>query len=334
MEPSIFERNIEVHRARSPQQAIDVSVPPVLDDAASAIVQESSTLEIVQPDTSMHALQRSPSTQGRYSLFAQPLISPAREVRGQRRNASGDPYHENGMAAPSSQQQMGRQRGHRRPLSDASNVFTSMPSRHLHPDMHTERPADRRSPLPTASAASPSHARSYSIQPSTSPSLSIDGAIIAGNDVASQGVSLDGLADAFVHMATTPGEPVQTDTPRSRSSRQTSYFAQTDAPHNVHESPAYPAPPAFHYQVLPQEGEHPLSRSPALTHGAGPTPPTSGPDPFATDTAPPASGSERKRLSFLSYADIINDSQGHVLDLDESILREMQADASTLPSAP
>ena len=50
-EASIFERNIQMlgsPHVRTPREAVDMAVPPVLDDAADAIVSDS-TLEIVSP---------------------------------------------------------------------------------------------------------------------------------------------------------------------------------------------------------------------------------------------------------------------------------------------
>lgn len=374
-EPSIFERDIEpVHHARSPQEAIDVAVPPVLDDAASAIVEESGTLEIIQPEHPAYAPSppRSPSAGFRMMpTSSQPgQWTPNRDGRGRPRNLSGgQSSRENSFDTRPRQQQYGRQHGHRRPLSDASNVFTSMPGRSLRSDSHSER--ERRSPLHAGSPLTPS-TRPYSIQPATSPSLSIDGAIIAGNDAATMGHSFGGLADAFAHLATTPSEQPAIATPGSMTSPQGSYFAlqPDDAPRAPRDrSSAYASPNAFRYMVLDREGErspptvsstppsrlavsplpgsHPRAspnagarssttpvpapaitpRSPLPRHTAPPA--GADGDPFSPHLQVPGTSSERKRLSFMAYADIVNDSQGQLLDLDESIQLQVQQEQGT-----
>ncbi|KAI3623534.1 hypothetical protein CBS14141_003795 [Malassezia furfur] len=322
-----------MNRARSPQEAIDASVPPVLDDAASAIVDDSSTLEILQPEHATHVASppRSPGVRMRgahLSPVGAGAWTPTRASSRARHWSGGTP----GENAPSTrsaahQQQFGRQHGHRRPLSDASNVFTSLPA------ARDERSSVLRPPTPRTP-----HTRSYSVQTATSPSLSVDGAIIPGNDAATMGHSLDGLADAFVHLATTPNEPRMVSTPGSVSSPHGSYFALSpedgtrDA--RAERTSGYASPGAIRYRVLERDA------APAAAAAAAPaaTPAATSSAASATSPAPaPALAStsplgrdhlhvpgERKRLSFMAYADIVNERPEQLVDLDESVHLQMQ----------
>lgn len=132
-EANIFERSIEMlgsPHVRTPKEAVDMAVPPVLDDAADAIVGDS-TLEIVSP--------RSPPS---------PYASPSSWHRtggvDMRRGASHDGTW--------------RQRayGHRRLQSDQTNVMMSIPSSPV---------GKRRSACPPTPTAAPSvtHSPSLSI---------------------------------------------------------------------------------------------------------------------------------------------------------------------------
>lgn len=346
-EPSIFERDIEpAHHARSPQEAIDVSVPPVLDDAASAILDDSGTLEIIQPEHPPHTSspQRSPSVRLRNPHLSPPIgtWTPTRPAQGRPRNLSGgQSLRENSseLRHIQQQQQFGRQRGHRRPLSDASNVFTSLP-------MHAPRADADRSSLRPPTPLTP-RSRSFSAQRTASPSVSLDGAIISGNDAATMGHSLDGLADTFAHLVSSPSEqPPQVATPGSVSSVQGSYFAlnpdESTSRASRDRSSVYASPNAFRYRVLEREAVPPsppshLVVSPGLGPARAATSPGPSTAPMPRSPVPrhtaPVPGApaehlqvpgERKRLSFMAYADIVNDSHGQLLDLDESVHLQMQ----------
>ena len=310
-EPSIFERNIEpANRARSPQEAIDASVPPVLDDAASAIVDDASTLEILQPEHAAHVASppRSPGMRMRSAHLSPVGTGAWTPTRGssRMRHWSGGPPGENAPASRSAahQQQFGRQHGHRRPLSDASNVFTSLPA------AREERSSALRPPTPRTP-----HTRSYSVQTATSPSLSVDGAIIPGNDAATMGHSLDGLADAFVQLATTPSEPRMVTTPGSVSSPHGSYFALSpdEGARGALGAGAagVTSPGAIRYRVLERDA------APAPAPAPAPTSP-------AAREHLQVPGSERKRLSFMAYSDIVNERPEQLVDLDESVHLQMQ----------
>ncbi|WFD07467.1 hypothetical protein MVES1_002833 [Malassezia vespertilionis] len=337
-EPSIFERDIEHPHLRSPQEAIDVAVPPVLDDAASAIVDDTASLEIIAPQT----LPGSP--------YVSPRLSCARpQGRTRPRNLSATDAR---FASPQddrfAQQHSGRQHGHRRPPSDANSVFSMHPPTPVH--------------LSTADTL---------VAPSLSPSLSIDGAIIPESNAATRGHSLDVLADAFAHLSNAPNtHRVLTPAPAPAVSpsqlgmaNSSSYFSlppqdeSTMARTPGHRPAVQPLhSPSFCYAVLPMHDEmsskragatHPRTSStplpsttahrhslarhtvPVPVAGTRATPRSQ--DPFAlkvplTSGAGSPSG-ERKRLSFMAYADIINDSSAQLLDLDESV--QLQAQRGT-----
>lgn len=130
-EANIFERNIQMlgsPHVRTPREAVDLAVPPVLDDAADAIVSDS-TLEIVSP--------RSPP-----SPYASPSASHRTSGVDMLRGASHDGTW--------------RQRayGHRRLQSDQTSVMKNIPS----------SPAgQRRSACPPTPTAAPSVAHSPSL---------------------------------------------------------------------------------------------------------------------------------------------------------------------------
>ncbi|WFC97437.1 hypothetical protein MYAM1_000150 [Malassezia yamatoensis] len=354
-EPNIFERAIEpMNRARSPQTAIDEDVPTVLDDAANAIVEDSTTLEILQPDTSSQGLsppRRSPSVRLRSSHIPSPIgaWTPTRTpARRRSRNLSGGHAMGENASDPRSnyQQHYGRQRGHRRPLSDASNVFTSLP-------MHTNRAEPERTgnSLGPPTPLTP-HARSLSMHRTASPSLSVDGAIIPENDAATMNHSLDGLADAFASLAASPSEiqPV-IQTPGSISSVQGSYFALSPGDHTtrVRDRPtSFTSPSAIRYQVLESDRElHPASTrtpsqaraastplaastsgshraSPRIPSSAGLAPPIVGVPPIVHPGDTANTSGDRKRLSFMAYADIKKESAEQLVDLDESVQLQMR----------
>lgn len=308
----IFERDIELlgsPHMRTPKEAIDVAVPPVLDDAADAIVGDS-TLEIVSPRES-----------------ASPYGSP--DARSPWRRATGGAMGVGGMT-PGSEGLRGawhdgahpkRMHGHRRLRSEQSNVVTSMPS----------SPASQRRslvypPTPGAAPASSAH----------SPSLSIDGAVIPEGQAATFTHSLDGMADAVVQPRTAASPSSPSHMPTSGS-----YFSLNDA--------------RFRYSLVNDVPSHTSSRPGALGAGtgagagagasasasasaSGPVPGPRSPRglqaslstdapsparlqvPHATPMQPSAStGSERKRLSWLSYADIVNDAHEYVHDIDPRV---------------
>ena len=314
-EPNIFERDIEARSATNllltPTEAIEAAVPPVLDDAASAIV-EHTPLEIVAP--------RSPAP-----------VSPTQTERAFRAR------HESaGTAAHDSQQRYGRVRGHRRPLSDASHLTTRSPA--------SPQPSLLGTPHRAAAPLPPTPGRLDPLGPSMSPSLSIDGAIIAENNAATAGHSLDGLADAFAHM----GHSRRRE-PRVRASvPPTGLDATTRSPMTPQAAAGFHSPEdqhaPFRYTVM---GTMPTSPSAAPTDAPArlaPSPKLVSPsskrsprlstafvmrDAASTDSlgdhlqVPSAAARlspERKRLSFMAYTDIVHDVDEQHMGLEQARL--------------
>ncbi|WFD31922.1 hypothetical protein MSPP1_002964 [Malassezia sp. CBS 17886] len=345
-EPNIFERDIERQNSHcmSPQEAIDVAVPPVLDDAANAIVdQNTSAIEVVAPSPGHVSPGLSPSwcTHRESQRRAQqdPLYSP--------------PHGSLGLTladAHASQQQFGRTHSHRRPLSDASNVFASIPrSRRTGSDVADgaaspgslryapgsvppgSAPPSSQPPAgltPTGHPPTPSGRSLLATDPRAgatgSPSLSIDGAIIPEGNTAKVGHSLDGLADALANTRLDPGTTVAS--PGSVSGTSGGYFG-ISAPSDDGGGTGTPVPHSntFRYQVLGGGGHSLNARARSTSqsqHGWGPASlstlgrPTS----RSADVSAPGDASStpcKKRISFLAYANILNDNDELLLRVDE-----------------
>ncbi|WFD20778.1 hypothetical protein MCAP1_003032 [Malassezia caprae] len=319
-EPSIFERDIELcgsPHIRTPQEAIDTSVPTVLDGAADAIVGDSH-LEIVAPRDDVHP----PS----------PLASP--DVRARRR-LGGEPLLR-GLSQDGWQSRAPRPHGHRRLQSEQSNVVTSLPGVPPSPS-GLSHAGSRRSAL--LAPATPS-SRADSVAPSMSPSLSIDGAIIPEGRAAMVAHSLDGLADVIVQPAQASPAPMASPSPVEPAGSMpasTSYFSLPPAADDSRASSKFRytlldmPPPASTLPAPGVERSHSLlgSRS---AHGHpsaraswqarhprssdshdSPGPPLLQVQP---DMSPSAAGSsERKRLSWMTYTDVVRDADEQVTDV-------------------
>ena len=272
-ETNIFERDIErfTQHPRSPQQAVEMAVPAVLEDAADAIVDEhAQTLEIVTPSNPSSpgrpssASPRSPSsgTQSpvsRTSRARRP--SQPSHLRVSSADASLSDVASGSFLSPPSQQQQGRSRGHQRPGSDASFTFTS-----ASPRQRTSSASGWQMPAATT--------------PTAPSSVSIDGAVIPESEAATMGHSLDGLAGAITGLSTSSrtGSPVSQPpvhsphrTPASVAASGGSYFTLTHpddsgtpaaagAPAQPTRSPRSPGSPnLFRYSVMPENRHGPTS---------------------------------------------------------------------------
>ncbi|KOS13313.1 hypothetical protein Malapachy_0269 [Malassezia pachydermatis] len=315
---NIFERDIELNgtpHALRPQEAIDLAVPSVLHDAAHAIVGDS-TLEIISP--------RSESTRA---------SSPLRPGETLSRGLSHDGSHVGGRT-------QGGGYGHRRLRSDHSNIY--MPTS---PSVLSQA-GSRRSMLLSASPGS----QSESLAPSMSPSLSIDGAIIPDNQAATVTHSLDELADVMAHIQTdktamlTPGSYTGAGIPMSSpmsTAASSSYFSlQPHADDNRHSK--------FRYQLLDMPaGDRSADRSHSVPpprpvsftaglRGSRHTVPAPGAEDMPDVAAMPhlqvpqgqvplrstsSQVKERKRLSWMSYTDLVHDVDEQVTDFDASMRR-------------
>lgn len=267
-EPDLFERTIE-HAGHphwlTPQAAIDVAVPSVLDEAADAIVGES-TLEVVAPRDTARG------------------VSPARRSTV-RRSAEPVPSLPTGPSSPHGLSQAGSRR--------------SM----VHP------------PTPTL--------RGEPMAPSMSPSLSIDGAIIPEGRAATITHSLDGMADAISHLsmdgelsASSSMRSMHPDDARPSRFRYTMYDVgkSHDRPPERWRSSGSARPASYTAglrgsRYLPPDvdhGDHVFLQVPGAVAPASPS---------------SQSGSERKRLSWMSYADLVHDAHEQVVDVDTSMRR-------------
>lgn len=343
-EHNIFERDIELcgsPHLMTPKEAIDVAVPPVLDDAADAIVGDS-TLEIVSPcETS--------------SPYASPDMRPHLRRTGTGgemlvRGASHDGTH---MSA--------RQRtyGHRRLHSEQSMLLPSIPNMPSSPAAGKRR-SHMQPPSQTHSQQQPPTPNASTYHPS----LSIDGAVIPEGQAATFMHSLDGLADAVVHRSpsttstqaavpgstATPASPVPAVASPSGSTNgsqlgtsSSSYFSLSEDPRNskfrysvigINATPSG-APsdsPTFgrtgtannHFSSSVSSPRSSRTMQPSLSWSNSENSSSHLQVPGALNAASPnlrpasvsnAQG-DRKRLSWMSYADIVNDVNEKVHDLD------------------
>ena len=321
-EPSIFERDIELcgsPHMRTPQEAIDTSVPTVLDGAADAIVGDTD-LEIVAPRDGSHS--------------SSPLASP--DMRARRR-LGGEPLIR-GVSHDSWQPRAPRPGGHRRLLSEQSHVAASLPGMPPSPSAFSHA-GSRRSTLlmPTTPGS-----RADSMAPSMSPSLSIDGAVIPEGQAAMVAHSLDGLADVIVHPASQASPaPVASPSPIESAGSMpasTSYFSLPPSADDARASGK------FRYTLLdlPQPGStltpagversHSFLSARSARAGAPgrrawqarrprsadssemPAPPLLQVQPDASLSSAAGSG-ERKRLSWMTYSDLVRDADEQVTDV-------------------
>lgn len=326
-EPSIFERDIELcgsPHMRTPQEAIDTSVPTVLDEAADAILGVSA-LEVVAPRDHSHP----PS----------PLASP--DMRSRRRLGGGEPLLR-GLSQDGLQRRPSRPYGHRRLQSEHSTVMTSLPGMPSSPSALSQGPS-RRSTLLTP--ATP-NSRADSLAPGMSPSVSIDGAIIPEGQAATQSHSLDGLTDVIVHPAA-PISPVPIASPspmegatttHASMPTSTSYFSLPTSNDESRASSKFrytlldmPQPAATTPPTGLERSHSLLSARPSYAHAPGRCParrprsadsPTSSPAPppvvhvqgEASTTCPPGTG-ERKRLSWMAYSDLVREANEPMKDV-------------------
>jgi len=320
-EPNIFERDIELcgsPHLRTPKEAIDTSVPTVLDGAADAIVGDSH-LDIVASRDGAHP----PS----------PLASP--DLRARRR-LGGEPLVR-GLSQDGWQSRAPHPYGHRRLQSEQTNVVMSLPGMPPSPSALSQTGSRLSALLAPATPSS----RADSMAPSMSPSLSIDGAIIPEGQAARVAHSLDGLADVIVQPAQASPVPMASPSPMETVGSMpasSSYFSLPPAADDSRASCK------FHYTLLDQpppastpsptgvERSHSLLTTRSAHAGPSaraswqarrphssdspdsPAPPLLQVQPDASLSSAAASG-ERKRLSWMRYADLVRDADEQVTDV-------------------
>ncbi|TKY88345.1 hypothetical protein EX895_002697 [Sporisorium graminicola] len=402
--PSIFERDIE-HRDAShimtKQEAMDVAIPSVLDDAVEAIIEDDAEIEVVAPQNpapplalssaalSVHSGASSPSF-GFASSASPPLSAsgvldappgtmaaqiaeklaprgtPLDDANSTPRRATHTPRHPGsdvdsaGHSMRSRSPQAARRhdlvgggspvrsRASASPapgLSPVSLVAAVSQAQHPPPPL---APAASGSPMPTATAfpslplpnpfrssspnlsamALPSLAAGADAgRPATS-SVSIDGAIISGTEVATLDHSLDTIADVLAaHDAEQAASPY---VPRSPAPPTVS---GTSSPH-VDKSRSTSA------SVIRQPQQHPGMGAAAGANRAAPPgtlglpPSASGLGVFNTGeslfqalaSGSPSPSADKRRLSFFSYADILNENKGEVMDFEGVVRHAAERD--------
>lgn len=342
-ESDIFERSTERRHPHyySPKEAIDLATVPALDDAANAIVQDSTSgLEVVTPIGGEERLPQMSPWMGGHSLARSesatqmprspgprsPIIFPASSAPRSPvfRPTSDLPDPSLGLL------QASNARGHRRLASDISGLGRSMPSGVGHARG-----------LSTPGALSPGNrfleghgmARTNSASSnltsasSTQNALSIDGAIIYDGEAAKVDHSLSGLANAIDRLSTNDNVPVLSSPMTQHNT--SSYFALS--PHHDDNTSHFPqspgSPSLIRYRVLPGEhrpnvndyGTPRAPRSPrsgvVLRQPPGQSPPGEKRGLGLLHVPPPASG-DKKRISMLAYADVLNEADEQLLVFD------------------
>lgn len=133
-------------------------------------------------------------------------------------------------------------------------------------------------------------------------SLSIDGAIISGNEVASASASLGGLADALAHSDDVPS------TASPYVGKRTSNFSP-----EIPSSPTNPSVQQGHLKSL-------SSSSMGLLN------PDEEPNAENSGTIKASDPKTKHRLSFFSYANLINQDEPELMGFDEAVKSSSQAD--------
>lgn len=404
-EASIFERDIEHRNAThvlSKQEAMDVAIPSVLDDAVEAIHGENADqLEIVAPHAappplalSAQALSAHSNSQIKLQQVAQrsPASSPHHSPSPPLSNAGAVERPPGSMAAQIAERLSGGARAtptatmisnedalasaspsrHRRPNSDVSiSSASSMRSRSPQAPltvgvqqvlaasntsprsatgtqsiatMRTDQAPANASPasgtpratLPTATALPglplPNPYRSHS--PSTTitplpesglpmlPSVSMDGAVMPSSESATLDASFGSLADVI---ASQP--PTSANSLANSPSMRLRGLALDD--HGFETSP-YTSRSPIMASTTAASGTAPNSR----LAGRGAKPSNKPLDNKSEDHGAHPTISNKKRLSFFSYADIINQTPAELLNFGEAVRQAEDATNKNTPTAP
>lgn len=203
--------------------------------------------------------------------------------------------------------------------------FAGLPTASALPSLPLPNPFRSTLPSPGSTSFSSGDAAGFPMQSS----LSVDGAVMPSNETATLDASLDGLADAVTSKAPTAANSVA-----NSPSMRLRGLALVD------EAGLSP------FETSPYSSRSPVTTS--LTAPHSPTSPTMDRQrrsaPFGedskvlpssaslADTATESSSTfhNKKRLSFFSYADILNETPGEVMRIDEAL---RQADASMVSTA-
>lgn len=357
-ESEIFERSTERRHPHyySPKEAIDLAAVPALDDAANAIVQDSTSgLEVVTPmGCEERLLQMSPWMGGHSLARSESAIqmprspgprspvprSPVPRSPGPRspvilptssvpRSPVFRPTADVPDSSPGLLQPLNT-RGHRQLGSDISGLGRSRPNGAGHArglSVPGALSPDNRFLEGHGMARTQSASSNLTSASATQNALSIDGAIIYDGEAAKVDHSLSGLANAIDRLST--NDNVSALSSPMAQHNTSSYFALS--PHlddNTSHFPHSPGSPSLiRYRVLPGErrpsgsdyGTPRGPRSPrsgvVLRQPPGQSPPGEKRGLGLLHVPPPASG-DKKRISMLAYADILNEADEQLLVFD------------------
>lgn len=402
--PSIFERDIE-HRDAShimtKQEAMDVAIPSVLDDAVEAIIEDDAEIEVVAPQNpapplalssaalSVHsgasspsmALASSPSPPltasgaldappGSMAAQIAEKLSPrgatAEDVANASRRISAVPRRpgSDGESAANSMRSRSPQAGRLHDLADGGSPIRSrasvspvggvppvslvaavsqaqaisplpssisnsspMPTATAFPSLPLPNPFRSSSPNLGAMALPSFAAGADAGRPATS-SVSIDGAIISGTEVATLDHSLDTIADVLAaHDAEQAASPYVPRSPAppavSGSSSPVVDKSRSAADPTVRQSQQHRgmgATSGVNRAAAPGTLGLPMS-----TSGLGVF--NTGESLFqALASGSPSPSADKRRLSFFSYADILNENKGEVMDLQGVVRHAAERD--------
>lgn len=402
--PSIFERDIE-HRDAShimtKQEAMDVAIPSVLDDAVEAIIEDDAEIEVVAPQNPAPPLALSSAALSAHSGASSPSMGLASSPSPPLSASGALDAPPGSMAAQIAEKLAPRSSAHddlgatprratagsRHPGSDAESVGNSMRSRspqaaRMHDLADDGSPVRSRasvspasglppvslvaavsqaqatsplpasvagnSPMPTATAfpslplpnpfrssspnlsamALPSLATGADAgRPATS-SVSIDGAIISGTEVATLDHSLDTIADVIAaHDAEQAASPY---VPRSPAPPALSGASSPVVDRSRSAAGSAIRQPQQHRGMGAAAGVNRAAAPgtlglPTSTSGLGVF--NTGESLFqALASGSPSPSADKRRLSFFSYADILNENKGEVMDLQGVVRHAAERD--------
>ncbi|ETS61368.1 hypothetical protein PaG_04395 [Moesziomyces aphidis] len=400
--PSIFERDIE-HRDAShimtAQEATDVAIPSVLDDAVEAIIEDDAEIEVVAPQNpapplalssaalSVHSGASSPSLG--FASSPSPPLSASGPIDAPPGSMAAQIAEKLGPRGVTTEEAIARRTvgAPRRPGSDIESGATSLRSRspqatrmvdmadggspvrsRASPSPVPAMPpvslvaavsqaqaisplppsAGASSPMPTATAfpslplpnpyrssspnlsamALPSLAAGADAgRPATS-SVSIDGAIISGTEVATLDHSLETIADVLAaHDAEQAASPY---VPRSPAPPAISGSSSPVVDRSRSAASSAVRQPLHHPGMGAAAGANRAAAPgtlglPASSSGLGVF--STGESLFqALASGSPSPSADKRRLSFFSYADILNENKGEVMDLQGVVRHSAERD--------
>ncbi|CEH18375.1 hypothetical protein CBOM_04782 [Ceraceosorus bombacis] len=352
-EESIFERDIEHRDANhsfTKAEAIEVAIPPVLDDAVEAI-REGDNIEIVAPQSA--PAPTALSTQALSAHTQSPLggasvgadVGPPGTLAAQlaeRFGLDGMSHPASSAGAPSANASPVISRRHRRPLSDASSSSSAGPfSNAASAGMQQVLESGTTSPLPplgstlfgTSQVRSTSRGNALPSPPAAASSLSVAG---AGGASPLPGVSMpdpfrtSSPASTLAPLPNLPASSASEVLPSSSLSMDGAVIASSDVATADGSLGAFAdalgkstsaSPYVRGVSASPRFGSPAMERSKSASGAPGM------PGALPDVSTPPVPSSTTKRLSFFSYSDILNHTPGQLLDFKGAVKASAETDA-------